>query len=82
MRQAYPVIFTQIDDKKNTVLIEVPDLELMTEGFGTADAMFMARDAIGVKELLQERERVIYHWLIWILMNTVVERIIEPYEEM
>ena len=32
MRQAYPVIFTQIDDKKNTVLIEVPDLELMTEG--------------------------------------------------
>ena len=47
MRQAYPVIFTQIDDKKNTVLIEVPDLELMTEGFGTADAMFMARDAIG-----------------------------------
>ena len=54
MRQAYPVIFTQIDDKKNTVLIEVPDLELMTEGFGTADAMLMARDAIGVSIITRQ----------------------------
>ena len=54
MRQAYPVIFTQIDDKKNTVLIEVPDLELMTEGFGTADAMLMARDAIGVNIITRQ----------------------------
>lgn len=54
MRQAYPVIFTQIDDKKNTVLIEVPDLDLMTEGFGTADAMLMARDAIGVNIITRQ----------------------------
>lgn len=54
MRQAYPVIFTQIDDKKNIVLIEVPDLELMTEGFGTADAMLMARDAIGVNIITRQ----------------------------
>lgn len=54
MRQAYPVIFTQIDDKKDTVLIEVPDLELMTEGFGTADAMLMARDAIGVNIITRQ----------------------------
>ena len=34
---------------KNTVLIEVPDLEILTEGLGMADAVEMARDAIGLK---------------------------------
>ena len=48
MKQVYPVIFTQLNDKKNTVLIEVPDLEILTEGFGMADAVEMARDAIGL----------------------------------
>ena len=49
MKKVYPVIFTQLNDEKNTVLIEVPDLEILTEGFGMADAMDMARDAIGLK---------------------------------
>ena len=49
MKQVYPVIFTKIQDEKNTILIEVPDLEILTEGFGIVNAIDMARDAIGVK---------------------------------
>lgn len=49
MKQVYPVIFTQLNDEKNTVLIEVPDLKILTEGLGMADAVEMARDAIGLK---------------------------------
>ena len=56
MKQVYPVIFTQLNDKKNTVLIEVPDLEILTEGFGMADAVEMARDAIGLKGICYEDE--------------------------
>ena len=48
MKYAYPVIFTRTEDEKDTILIEVPDLEIMTEGFGVADAIEMARDAIGL----------------------------------
>ena len=39
MRQVYPVIFTPLNDKKDTVLIEVPDWEILTEGYGMADAV-------------------------------------------
>ena len=49
MKSVYPVIFTQLNDEKDTVLIEVPDLQILTEGFGMADAVDMARDAIGLK---------------------------------
>ena len=54
MRQVYPVIFTPLNDKKNTVLIEVPDWEILTEGYGMADAVEMARDAIGLKGITYE----------------------------
>ena len=56
MKKVYPVIFTQLNDEKNTVLIEVPDSEILTEGFGMADAMDMARDAIGLKGICYEDE--------------------------
>ena len=56
MKSAYPVIFTQLNDDKDTVLIEVPDLEILTEGFGIADAVEMARDAIGLKGICYEDE--------------------------
>ena len=56
MKQVYPVIFTQLNDEKDTVLIEVPDLEILTEGFGMADAVEMARDAIGLKGICYEDE--------------------------
>lgn len=45
MKAIYPVIFTQTDD---CVLVEVPDLEILTEGKDMQDAIEMARDAIGV----------------------------------
>ena len=57
MKQVYPVIFTQLDDKKHTVLIEVPDLEILTEGFGMPNAIEMARDAIGLKVITIEDQK-------------------------
>lgn len=54
MKGAYPVIFTMAKDKKDTVLIEVPDLEILTEGHGIEDAIEMARDAIGLKGIAIE----------------------------
>ena len=47
MKIIYPVIFTQTKDKKDTYLIEIPDIKGMTEGYGMADAINMARDYIG-----------------------------------
>lgn len=49
MKNVYPVIFTPLNDGKDTILVEVPDLRILTEGYGMADAMYMARDAIGLK---------------------------------
>ena len=40
MKAIYPVIFTQTED---AVLIEVPDLRILTEGKDMADAIYMAR---------------------------------------
>lgn len=54
MREVYPVIFTSLNDEKDTILIEVPDLGILTEGFGMADAIEMARDAIGLKGICLE----------------------------
>lgn len=46
MKNVYPVIFTQTED---VILIEVPDLEILTQGQDLIDAVEMARDAIGLK---------------------------------
>lgn len=54
MKYAYPVIFTRTEDEKDTILIEVPDLEILTEGFGVADSIEMARDAIGISGITLE----------------------------
>lgn len=43
MKNVYPVFFTKTDD---CVLIEVPDLEILTEGTDMNNAIDMARDAI------------------------------------
>lgn len=56
MKKVYPVIFTPLYDEKNTVLVEVPDLKILTEGYGMPDAMYMARDAIGLKGIDYEDE--------------------------
>lgn len=47
MIAVYPVILTCTHDDKDTYLIEIPDLNGMTEGYGLADAIHMARDYIG-----------------------------------
>jgi predicted RNase H-like HicB family nuclease len=47
MTTVYPVIFTPTGDKKDTYLVDVPDLNCVTEGYGLADAIRMARDLIG-----------------------------------
>ncbi len=57
MKGAYPTIFTELKDEKNTVLVEVPDFDITTEGYGMADAISMARDAIGQRGVLWEDEK-------------------------
>lgn len=51
MKRAYPVIFTQAED---VVLVEVPDMEILTEGKNIEDAIDMARDAIGIAGISRE----------------------------
>lgn len=46
MKNVYPVFFTKTD---TIVLVEVPDLEILTEGKNMTDAIEMARDAIELK---------------------------------
>ena len=46
MKEAYPVLIKQCG---KDYLVYVPDLELYTEGKSMAEAMEMARDAIGLK---------------------------------
>lgn len=51
MKQTYPVIFTMIE---KGVLIEVPDLNILSEGKNIADAIEMARDAISITIVSRE----------------------------
>lgn len=46
MKNVYPVFFTKTD---TVILVEVPDLEILTEGKDMKDAIEMARDAIELK---------------------------------
>lgn len=52
MKAVYPVIFTE--DKNGEYLVEVPDVGILTEGRDLGDAMFMARDAIGLAGIVAE----------------------------
>lgn len=53
MTVTYPVIFTETNDNKETVLVQIPDIEEgVTEGYGMEDAIFMAKDLL--RELLLE----------------------------
>ena len=60
MKVAYPVIFTDVD---TNILIEVPDLGILTESneegkakSSLADAIMMARDAIGISCIDEGKE--------------------------
>ena len=52
MKEVYQVIFTKL--KKGNYLVEVPDLDCLTEGKNLNDAIKMARDAIGIKGITLE----------------------------
>lgn len=43
MKGVFPVLFTEVE---GAVLVEVPDLEILTQGKDFPDAIKMARDAI------------------------------------
>ena len=43
MQAVYPVLFTKIDD---SILVEVPDLEVLTEGKNMKNVIDMVRDAM------------------------------------
>lgn len=51
MKRVYPVILTK---NEGVVLVEIPDLEILTQGEDLADAIDMARDAIGLKIITME----------------------------
>ena len=53
MKGVYPVIFTKTNEN---ILVEIPDWEIFTEGKDIADAIDMARDAIGLKGVVLEDE--------------------------
>lgn len=51
MIAVYPTILTQLED---AVLVEVPDLSILTEGKNISDAIAMARDAIGLAGITKQ----------------------------
>ena len=55
MKSVYPVFLTQTN---TIVLVEVPDLEILTEGKDIPDAIEMARDAIELKCVSLEDEGI------------------------
>ena len=66
MKETYPVIFTDVD---TNILIEVPDLGILTESNeegkpkgSMADAITMARDAIGISCIeAEDNGKVVLH---------------------
>ena len=55
MKNVYPVIFTQTEKE---ILIEVPDMEILTEADTIEEAVEMARDAIGLKAISLEDDSI------------------------
>ena len=55
MKYAYPVVITP--DEEGTYLVEVPDLEIYTEGKDIPEAIEMARDAIGIMGVDMEDDK-------------------------
>lgn len=55
MKLVYPVVFTPLED--GAYMAYVPDLQINTSGQDLADAIFMARDAIGLIGIDLEDEK-------------------------
>jgi len=54
MKNVYPVLFYNADDE--CVIAYVPDFDVCTQGTDLADAIAMARDAIGINGIDMEDE--------------------------
>ncbi len=52
--KAYVTFLTPTHDEKDTYLVEVPDFEILTEGYGLEDGIYMARDAIGLSGITRQ----------------------------
>ena len=61
MRKAYRISVTKDKKKnqKNAYAVYVPDFKIYTEGRDLADAMYMARDAIGMTIMVREDEGMV-----------------------
>lgn len=55
MKNVYPVFFTITN---TIILVEVPDLEILTEGKDMVNAVEMARDAIELKCVSMEDDKI------------------------
>jgi predicted RNase H-like HicB family nuclease len=57
MKVVYPGVFTKT---KNWVVVSIPDLEIDTQGKDLADAIEMARDAIGIVGIDMEDDNKVF----------------------
>lgn len=58
MKQVYPTFIVNTNDEsKHPFLVCVPDMEIFTEGDSFADAIEMARDAIGLTGISMEDDK-------------------------
>lgn len=55
MQLVYPVIFTPLDE--GGYMAYIPDLQINTSGRDLADAIYMARDAMGLLGITMEDEK-------------------------
>ncbi|MEG2381457.1 MAG: type II toxin-antitoxin system HicB family antitoxin [Oscillospiraceae bacterium] len=54
MKAAYPIVLTQ---GESFVVVQIPDFNIGTQGVDFADAMYMARDAIGLMGMDMEDDK-------------------------
>lgn len=54
MKAVYPIIITPPEDGEQYYLVYVPDFDINTEGTTLDDALYMAKDAIGLVGICME----------------------------
>jgi predicted RNase H-like HicB family nuclease len=54
MKEVYPIIITETDDSSMRYVVYVPDFDINTEGKDIEEALFMAKDAIGLAGICME----------------------------
>lgn len=54
MKHVYPIIITPPEQGETDYLVYVPDFDINTEGTSLDDALYMARDAIGLVGICME----------------------------